>query len=285
MLLHLDFYECLLGVDSVGVGEEEDTSGQRSADASTLSRLLCPRNLGCAEVVELPPPYYDDPKAGITLYHADALEVIPLLPRVDLVLTDPPYGIDVVSAEGTIGGAGDAFVNKYKQVHGDNIPFDPSLVLKIDAATFILWGANYYACRLPDGNRRWLVWDKVRSAGTTFSDCELAWTNIHGVVVTKFTWVWDGYHRQEEKGERYHPTQKPKALMRWCIDLAPKADLILDPYCGSGTTLLAAKEMGRCCIGVEIDEDYCAITVERLEASAYIRKTLGCKRGKSLLER
>jgi len=99
------------------------------------------------------------------------------------------------------------------------------------------------------------------------SDAELAWTNfIKGVRV--YSHEWNGYHRDSEKREHYHPTQKPVSLMRWCLELkwTPKGT-ILDPFMGSGTTLRAAKDLNRKAIGIEIEERYCEITAKRMSQS------------------
>ena len=108
-----------------------------------------------------------------------------------------------------------------------------------------------------------MVWDKVNGS-TDFADCELAWTSL-GKPVRIFRKQWMGAHAKERIDfDRFHPTQKPVDLMAWCINHAPKADTILDPFMGSGTTLVAAKQLGRRAVGIEIEEKYCAIAVQRL---------------------
>lgn len=197
----------------------------------------------------------------------DSLEILPELPEksVDLVLTDPPYGINY-NREGEPQGK-HIFTHRRQiaPVIGDNEQFDPQPLLRFDR--LILWGANCYASRLPD-RPAWLVWDKVTRNGLRLriAECEIAWTNcIQRPQV--FRHLWSGAYRESENGDYFHPTQKPIALMAWCLLLASKpGSVILDPFCGSGTTCVAAKMLGRRYIGIEISEDYCRISRERLEA-------------------
>ena len=206
-------------------------------------------------------PYYDD--GQITIYHGDCREILPLLDRadIDLLLADPPYGIALPTNYAS-RKRGVSRID-YAPVHGDGEPFDPAPLLVFERA--ILWGANYYARALPETSG-WLVWDKrVGRMQNDQADAELAWTNcVKGVRV--YAHEWNGYHRDSERGEHYHPTQKPVSLMRWCIEKAhvPDGALILDPFMGSGTTLVAAQSLGRRAIGIEIEEEYCQIAVERL---------------------
>ncbi len=199
-------------------------------------------------------PYYQED--GITIYHGDCREILPTLPKVDLLLADPPYGIDL--HRGWLGKDASRI-----GIVGDDTAFDPSPLLGFAPA--IIWGANNFSNMLPPGG--WLCWDKRCSTqadkmyGSSF---ELAWCSdrhkfrmiriLHGGVVNA-----DGPNIH-----RSHPTQKPRALMRWCLGLFPHAELVLDPYMGSGTTLDAAKLEGRQAIGIEIEERYCEIAAKRL---------------------
>ena len=214
-------------------------------------------------------PYYQD--KWVTIYHGDCREILPTLDvKVDLVLTDPPYGInwhgDSRKRASRLGG------KVYKPIYGDNEPFDPFHLLGVGKYQ-ILWGANNYAHCLPD-NYGWIVWDK-RPDGTrnTQSDAELAWTNFLKSV-RMYRQLWNGCMREGEECPftamnqmigigLLVPAQKPIALMRWCIKLCPKADTIIDPYMGSGTTLRAAKDLNRKSIGIEIEEKYCEIAAKR----------------------
>lgn len=213
-------------------------------------------------------PYYDDGK-GIVIYHADCREVLPTLGRVDLVLTDPPYGIDIVRSDGKMGGTSKDIkrwagqINPvYAPVHGDDKPIDPAMVL--DAGRkHILWGGNYIADKLPP-SPTWLIWYKrINGIQNDFSDCELAWSDIGGPARV-FQHMWMGMLRDSEQGIHLHPTQKPVALMSWCLACVPGIAIVIDPYMGSGPVLEAAKNVGLTAIGIEIEERYCEIAARRL---------------------
>ena len=178
-------------------------------------------------------------KDGITIYHGDQSEILPLLGDIDTVISDPPYGIDHNTEYNFSGGQ--VLGNQYKRIKDDDKPFDPTPFLKYRKV--ILWGANCYSDKLPVGSL--LIWNKRQPKGNknVMSDAEVAWMNTgHGVYI--FDHVWDGFIRQSEKGENYHPTQKPVALMRWCIQKANPQGVIIDPYCGSGSLLCAARDLG-----------------------------------------
>ena len=195
-------------------------------------------------------PYYD--KDGITIYHGDCREIMPTLGRFDLLLTDPPYGI------GEDGGArrtrGSARTNGEKLGWDRERPakavFDVMLSMSDQQ---VIWGGNYFADYLP-ASRGWLYWEKLM--GGDFSDGELAWTS-RDAVLKQFT-------KSKQTAHRIHPTQKPLPLMQWCLGFAPKAQTILDPFMGSGTTLVAAKLEGRTAVGIELEERYCEIAASRL---------------------
>lgn len=199
-------------------------------------------------------PYYQDD--AVTIYHGDCREILPQLEPVDLVLTDPPYGINYDRNQKHKG------FRTNHTVFGDDAPFDPSCLLKYQ--NLILWGANCYASRLPD-SKVWLAWHKTftDNADGQTADMELAWTNCLGRS-RLFRYLWAGCYRQGEISEFYHPTQKPLALMSWCISLAGDRKIILDPFMGSGTTLRAAKDLGRKAIGIEIEEKYCEVAARRM---------------------
>lgn len=209
-------------------------------------------------------PYYDDGK-GIVIYHGDCREILPTLPKVDLVLTDPPYGIGMHNGQGRGGRSG--FYARRENVRfyeGDwdhKRPEPETITALLSCGPIsIIWGGQYFCDVLPI-NGKWLVWDKENTM-PSYSDCELAWTNLCGVSVKKFTVSGNGLMAKET--DRFHPTQKPLDLMMWCLSFAPKAETILDPFMGSGTTLRAAKDLGRKAIGIEIEERYCEIAARRL---------------------
>ena len=206
-------------------------------------------------------PYYQDDYC--TIYHGDCRDIMPSLPKVDLVLTDPPYGISLETAYRQRGRSCLAQCRNYPPVIGDTKPFDPAFILKLNVPT-CLFGANYYAEKLPHSSG-WLVWDKrCGRMQNDQADAELAWTNfIKGVRV--FHHEWNGFVKASEHGEGYHPTGKPVQLMLWILGLRwTPAGTILDPYMGSGGVLRASKDLRRKCIGIEIEEKYCEIAVKRL---------------------
>lgn len=210
-------------------------------------------------------PYFDDGN-GRVIYHGDSLEIIPTLDPSDyqLLLTDPPYGINYVG--GNKNGCG-LWKSRHDgiKIHGDDKPFDPTHLLDLKILHVVLWGANNYADKLPT-SRGWIAWDKKPNLGSNdFGDGELAWTNADRVLRI-FRHTWSGLIRASQHGQRsLHPTEKPVCLLRWCIELMGSPDSILDPYTGSGTALLAAKQMGKRCVGIEIEEKYCEIAARRLD--------------------
>jgi DNA modification methylase len=117
------------------------------------------------------------------------------------------------------------------------------------------------------------VWDKNRPDGATFSECERAWTNGKGIAIKKYKCTWDGFHREGESGARFHPTQKPVKLTQDILsDFG--GDIVIDPYCGSGTTLIACENLKRRCFGIEISPDYVAVCLQRFEDAFGIKGVL-----------
>lgn len=198
------------------------------------------------------------------IYHGEAEKVIPFLQPVDLLLTDPPYGIGEArknnKSRSKLAAAQDFGVSTW-----DDKPIEPwMLQMAIAKARFqIIFGGNYYA--LPPSSC-WLVWDKDNGEND-FADCELAWTNIPKAV-RRLKWRWQGMlqeHGGIHKEARFHPTQKPLEVMKWAMAQAPQeCTTVLDPFMGSGTTLVAAKELGKNAIGIEREEKYCEVAVKRL---------------------
>lgn len=204
-------------------------------------------------------PYYEE--KGITIYHGDCREILPSLPKVDLVLTDPPYGIDHPTDYANRGRANLAACTDYIPVYGDDEPYDPSWLLAL-GCPLVLWGANHYADKLPSQSG-WLVWDKERPDDLDQATCELAWTNyVKGV--RRLRYRWNGMLRDGNE-PLYHPMQKPVALSKWALSLRwSPAGTVLDPYMGAGGVLRAAKDLGRKAIGIEIEEKYCEIAAKRM---------------------
>lgn len=211
-------------------------------------------------------PYYD--REGITLYLGDCREILPQIEvPIDLVLTDPPYGIGEAAGKNK-SRMQMAQPKDYGDSEWDDEPIDQLVMNQVvgKGKNAVVFGGNYYS--FPPSSC-WLVWDKDNSGD--FADCELAWTNLKKAV-RKFTWRWNGMLQEDMKHKefRYHPTQKPVALMAWCLSLVPDAQMILDPFLGSGTTAVAAKKLGRKCIGIEREECYLKVAIERLRQGVLI---------------
>jgi site-specific DNA-methyltransferase (adenine-specific) len=209
--------------------------------------------------------YYRDEL--VTLYHGDCREVLPTLDGVTAIVTDPPYGIGLQTNYGTRGRSAAACSNDYGVgMIGDSGPFDPAHLLAYPRV--VLFGANHYSDRLPK-SACWLVWDKLDglTSRRDQADVELIWTN-KCAPARLFSHRWMGMLKASERGSRrVHPTQKPVDLMRWVLlATTDERDVIADPYAGSGSTLLAARDLGRRSIGVEIDERYCEVIANRLSA-------------------
>jgi DNA modification methylase len=191
--------------------------------------------------------YYADDRAGIYILHGDCREIMPGL-KADAVVTDPPYGLGERWQGGT-WGSNPIYADARKW---DSSTFDGLDLLVAKFKTAIIWGGNYYT--LPP-SRCWLIWEKS-SRMETMADFEMAWTNLNRPAKS---WRED----RNPDGKRSHPTQKPLSLMKWCIGFVPDGQ-ILDPFMGSGTTLRAAKDLGRRAIGIEIEERYCEIAAKRM---------------------
>lgn len=207
-----------------------------------------------------------------TLYLGDCREILPTLPKVDAVVTDPPYGIGADKGKkGTISfnGARPVEMRHYPEnVWDDCRPTRELLQAVVSAAPqAIIWGGNYFAdCLTPQG--KWLWWDKCQTM-PSYGDGELAWTNLDGTTPKKFVWANNKIIAdcREGRSERFHPTQKPQELMEWCLSLVPTASAILDPFMGSGTTGVACANIGRKFIGIEIESRYFDIACKRIDAA------------------
>ena len=197
--------------------------------------------------MSLPKPYYQD--SAVTLYHGDCREIVPLLGRFDLLLTDPPYGIGFAAQP-----------TNYQRAAGmQPMTWDDSAP---NVSTFFdctnsqcIWGGNYFDLPV---SRGWLAWVKP-DAPPSMGNLELAWTS-EDRNAKHFFWSISATN-----GERVgHPTQKPLALISWCLSLWPSAQTVLDPFAGSGTTGRACKDLGRKCTMIEREERYCEIAARRM---------------------
>jgi site-specific DNA-methyltransferase (adenine-specific) len=199
-----------------------------------------------------------------TLYLGDCLEILPTLEKVDAVITDPPYGIAWVHSGIGYLKNGKLLGTKHggERVTGDNKPFDPTPFIPL-APYLLFWGANNFADKLPPSTG-WRVWDKGIAPGLSFSDFEMAWSSAETKAVM-WRQQWCGFNREGERDPREHPTQKPVGIMTKCLEMFPKAETILDPFMGSGTTGVACMNLGRSFIGIEIEPKYFDIACERIE--------------------
>lgn len=185
-----------------------------------------------------------------TLYLGDCREILPALPKVDAVITDPPYGIGF-AAQPT---KWQRRAGKTAEVWDDQTSEIVSSLPNI--APSIIWGGNYYA--LPP-TRGWLSWFKP-DAPPSMAHFELAWTSFDQNA--RQLCVSIGETNPERVG---HPTQKPLRLMEWCLSFVSGASLILDPFMGSGTTGVACMNLGRKFIGIEREPKYFDIACRRIE--------------------
>lgn len=199
------------------------------------------------------------------LYHGDCVEILPELKPVDLVLTDPPYGIDADRGVGGFGIRPD-IAKKYNAVWDNRRPTKKTFnaILK-SGRIVILFGGNFFADILPPSTH-WIVWDKTGGIKfkNTYSDCELAWTNSGKKSVKKYIVIQQGFVAAEKT--RYHPTQKPVSLFMMILkDYLLASGNVFDPFLGSGTTAIACERLNRRWIGIEISEEYCEIAAKRIE--------------------
>lgn len=222
-------------------------------------------------------PYWKSSDGRHVIYNADCLQVLPELETgsVDAVVTDPPYGMNFNTDSKRFsgfnrngmppGGIGRAD----RKVHGDDIQFDPFSWLMFKKVIF--WGSNHYAAKLPTGTT--LVWLKrsPQHYGTFLSDAEIGWQSGGKGVYVFFAEDSNARRRLEANGSVFssdtaHPTQKPVALMKWCVDrIGDGTGTILDPFMGSGTTGVACVRTNRRFIGIEIEKRYCEISRKRME--------------------
>ena len=202
-----------------------------------------------------------------TVWQGDCLKLMKEMPDkcVDLVLTDPPYGI------GEAGGKNKsrckmAVSKDYGNASWDNqIPSKEIFEHMIRISkNQIIFGGNYFVEYLKN-SPCWIVWDKDNGK-SDFADCELAWTSFPSAV-RKFKWKWQGMLQENMKAKefRVHPTQKPVPLMKWILqNYSKQTDVIFDPFMGSWTTAVVCKQLNRNFIGAELSKEYCEIGKERL---------------------
>ncbi len=207
---------------------------------------------------------------GLTLIHGDCMEYLATLPdgAVDLAVVDPPYGIgfdgevDSMVTSNTSGKWKGARGKAYKHKEWDKEPPPREYFSRLLRASRsqVIWGGNYFELP-PSGG--WIVWDKIKPPDFSLSQAELAWVSHSGRVAI-FRYLWHGFQKAEPI-DRIHPTQKPVALYRWLLqNYAKPGQTILDTHLGSGSSAIAAWEMGYTFTGIEIDKDYFDAAVERI---------------------
>lgn len=219
-----------------------------------------------------------------TVICADSLEVLRSMPdnSVDLLLTDPPYGINhprllktgTIDSGTPFGGKKAVNLRKtpvktYPRVEWDRkIPSQEHFaeMMRVSKQQ-IIFGGNYMTEYLPPSSC-WIIWDKDNGKND-FADAEMAWTSFDRAT-RLFKWRWNGMLQEQMKWKekRYHPTQKPVALFRWILErFSSQGDIVLDPFLGSGTTAVACKQLGRRYIGIERESHYCDVARKRLTQS------------------
>jgi DNA modification methylase len=188
--------------------------------------------------------------------------------KVDMVFTDPPYGIAIVGGNGKVGGDNKAKNGVYSEVIGDDTTDTAkefyNICVSLGMENFIIWGGNYFTDFLPFSNS-WIVWDKRGDMNSNnFADGEMAWCSFN-TRVRIYTQLWNGMIREGEKDKRVHPTQKPIRTLSEIINDHVKGDLIFDGFLGSGSTMVASHQLKRKCYGMELDEKYCQVIIDRMK--------------------
>ena len=214
-------------------------------------------------------PYYETPLGK--LYHGDCLEIMPELESVDLVLTDPPYGISVDTS----------YLKKYHKkmghpdsksvgtVRNDNGELDLSFLFEFKKR--LIWGHPFIYDEKATG---WLIWDKQPGLDDSFFNnaVEIASTTLwKGFRMVRA--LWSGYWKCDNEKRNGHPTQKPmRVFFKFIEKYSQEGELIIDPFLGSGTTAIACERLKRRWIGIEIEEKYCEIAAKRIEQERKQRK-------------
>lgn len=205
-----------------------------------------------------------------TLYLGDCMDILPTLGKVDAVVCDPPYGIGAdkaakAAADQRIKANGKSKAGRGWKDYGESNWDDCRPCAEIfdliiaKSENQIIWGGNYFTDFLPP-TMQWLVWDKGQR-DFSLADCEFAWSSQN-----KAARIFNYARGKALQDGKEHPTQKPIALMKWCIEHLPKdCETILDPFMGSGTTGVACVKLGRSFIGIEREAKYFDIACKRIE--------------------
>jgi DNA modification methylase len=191
--------------------------------------------------------------------------------KVNIIFTDPPYGINVVKNDMVGADFGVSKKGKYKKIVDDDTTDTAKHFFEIcnkllNCNKLIFWGGNYFGDFLPN-NKNWLIWNKRAGVNirNTFADGEMAWCSFN-TPVRIYDQLWNGMIREGEKEKRIHPTQKPTRMLGEIIlDFTEEKDLVFDGFLGSGSTLIACEQLNRNCYGMEIDPLYCDVIIKRWE--------------------
>jgi len=201
-----------------------------------------------------------------TLHNGDCLEYMKTMPdkSVDAIVTDPPYGLGSWSSTGgnSITAEEAQTINAWDIKPSAEIFKECLRVAKVS----VIWGGNHFmdilgSCRSP------LVWDKA-IRGMHFADGEMAWTSFDFGTLRILN---SPIAKSDTKNNRVHPTQKPIAVMAWSIEQTKinQGSVIFDPFMGSGTTGVAAIQMGYSFIGCELSVEYFAIAKKRISSAVF----------------
>ena len=193
--------------------------------------------------------------------------------KADMVFTDPPYGMNLDTNYKDIYKNAKSKTENQKKVIGDDKQFNPTFLLSFCKEVFI-WGADYFCQTLPI-NGSWFVWDKKIGKGKIGNEFELCWSKQkHKKEVLEIEWA--GFRGMEkDDGKRIHPTQKPITLCNYFIDkFSENGNIIIDLFLGSGSTLIAAEKLKRKCYGMELDEKYCDVIINRWEQFTGLKATI-----------
>ena len=190
-----------------------------------------------------------------TLYLGDCKDILPDLEMVDAVVTDPPYGINIQK----IWGKSDFGYKQFENKEWDKIRPNKTIIKQLikKSENQIIWGGNYFTDYLPP-TMRWLIWDKGQR-NFTLADFEMAWTSQD-----KASRIFNYPRAKRMQDGKQHPTQKPLALMDWCLSFLPDSKIIFDPFMGSGTTGVSSINLGKKFIGIEKEKDYFEIACKRI---------------------
>jgi len=210
-------------------------------------------------------PYYES--KGITIYCGDSFVIAPeVLAQADLTLSDPPYGLGKSWKRTWHGDNGKTrFGGEIPE--WDHVATQKCFDILLQTKHSVVWGGNQFATP-PCGN--WLIWDKIQKS--VRAECEMAWTTLKaGHKIFRMSRIDAYWNKAEFKKE--HPAEKPIQLMEWCLSWFKDSKVVIDPFMGVGSSLVAAQRTGRRAIGIELNEKYCEIAASRLDGSGSVRAT------------